>query len=309
MTQPLHKFLVALLCCPLLPAAAVAQNGYLENDPIWTCGMHCNWGIAHCFDRDNYNLFLCGDTLIADTLYSKLCQHGRRETYWYYSPPPSPDCQVGWYFYEEVAGLLREEGKQLYFRTSWQEDTLLYDFDLEIGDTLPSTYLHNGAIQPMVVSQVDSILIGQDWRKRFLLDEGLETYLIEGVGSSNGLLSPVGWSWACSNGLDCFGLGDTAYYPTTGPGCDLHLGVGPRSTPIERLTIRPNPTSDVLLVDIPRSTERLVLVDAFGRMVRTASGPFLPNASLNVAGISPGTYFLIAEGGQRMLGKAVVLIQ
>ena len=303
------NILAGLLCSLLISGPTVAQNGYLENDPIWSCGTECNWGIAHCFERDDFNLYLCGDTVIADTMYRKLCQHGVHETYWYYSPPPSPDCEVGWYFYEWTAGFLRESGKRLFFRASWQPDTLLYDFDLEVGDTLPSTYLLDGAIQTLVVSEMDSILIGSNWRKRFNLDDGQGSFLLEGIGSSNGLMSPIGWNWACANGLTCFGLGGTAYFPEVGVDCDLHLGVSPFKPPLEKLNARPNPTSDLISVAVPWRTERLGLVDAFGRIVLTVSGPFPPTVSLNVSDLSRGTYFLKAEGRPGILGKAVVLVQ
>ena len=71
-------------------------------------------------------------------------------------------------------------------------DTLLYDFNLKIGDTLPRTYLQNDLIGGVgIVKKIDSVLIGSQYNKKYIFGnptgpQGGNT-LIEGVGSGGAL--------------------------------------------------------------------------------------------------------------------------
>lgn len=96
-------------------------------------------------------------------------------------------------------------------------DTLLYDFDLEIGDTLTSTYLYNADNFPegSMISDIDSIYSGGIYRKQYHVYNsfwGNLPSLIEGIGHTGGLfegfLYPEGMSQ-----LMCFRYNDTLYYP------------------------------------------------------------------------------------------------
>ncbi len=64
-------------------------------------------------------------------------------------------------------------------------DTLLYDFNLNIGDTFsarPLTYCND----PSIVNSVDSILINGTYRKRINFNSSVS--FIEGIGSTTGLV-------------------------------------------------------------------------------------------------------------------------
>jgi hypothetical protein len=67
-------------------------------------------------------------------------------------------------------------------------DTLLYDFDLNIGDKVPETYTNSYAAQ--TVEAIDSITFHGKQYKRFKLKYsiGFGAALIEGVGNANGLI-------------------------------------------------------------------------------------------------------------------------
>jgi len=61
-------------------------------------------------------------------------------------------------------------------------EMLLYDFDLEVGDTLPVTYNNPPGVY---VTAVDSFYTSAGYRKRFMLaGDTWSKFLIEGVGHS-----------------------------------------------------------------------------------------------------------------------------
>lgn len=67
-------------------------------------------------------------------------------------------------------------------------DTLLYDFDLQVGDTVPQTFTTPSGIGIQTVTAIDSIILRGKQYKRFKL-KNIGTFgaaLIEGVGSVNG---------------------------------------------------------------------------------------------------------------------------
>ena len=78
-------------------------------------------------------------------------------------------------------------------------DTLLYDFNLKANDTLRG-YLAGRDYwfgSRLVIIEVDSVLIGNQYRKRWKFSKGSSPTIsppgsiIEGIGNVNGLLEPI----------------------------------------------------------------------------------------------------------------------
>jgi len=70
-------------------------------------------------------------------------------------------------------------------------EVLLYDFNLQINDTVKGFLVSSG--YGPVISEIDSMLINGNYRKRWKWqwDIGDTGYLIEGIGSSLGLLEDI----------------------------------------------------------------------------------------------------------------------
>ncbi|MCK4920278.1 MAG: T9SS type A sorting domain-containing protein [Bacteroidales bacterium] len=99
----------------------------------------------------------------------------------------------------EPIGGIREEGKKVYFygqgflRNDPGEELLLYDFNVQIGDTIKHS---SDGPWKSIVLDIDSIQIGDHYRKRYKVDNGWiyhnPDYIIEGIGSVlNGLLGHI----------------------------------------------------------------------------------------------------------------------
>ena len=108
-------------------------------------------------------------------------------------------------FSESFIGI-READKRVYVNldpaSNIAEEYLAYDFNLTVGDTVPSPHLINGnpsIPEPdLVIQSIDSVLISGVYRKRYNL--GPLRYIVEGIGSSTGLLNPLDFV----SGGDCY---------------------------------------------------------------------------------------------------------
>ena len=133
---------------------------YLENDPVW----RQEWKFFYtCHEIQEYMYYINGDTTIDDYNYKKLYDRHHITISWY-GPEPSP-CE-GDYYSDEAKILIRQEGRKMYVRDQ-NGETLLYDFGLNVGDTLPETY--NLIDNNITVTGIDSILVGDSYRKVFNL--------------------------------------------------------------------------------------------------------------------------------------------
>lgn len=150
-----------------------------------------------------YEYFLAGDTIVDDLSYNKLYYINSAK----YRQNNSAGLSIAtWKGNElELIGGIREDttGK-IYFKylnlinsidpafheniTFSEEEYILYDFNIEIGDTVD--WIPNG--EPNVVSNVDTIeLFENDFRRKIIFEPTIlytpETSWIEGIGSSSGL--------------------------------------------------------------------------------------------------------------------------
>lgn len=279
------SFLLAFV----VPLAATAQNDYFANDPVWRVGSLCNNGGGiggSCMSDKAYNYFLSGDSLANGYTYKKVMRQGTETVYWQGgNPPPPPMCTGTTQFGPELVALLRQDGQAIF---EWQEDmdVLVYDFDLSAGDTLPlSTTNWNNDI---TVGAIDSIQVGTEWRKRFALVNSWAPYLVEGIGSSHGLLEPISNFFDCGYELECYGLGTTGYYPVQGPDCHLVMGLPTSLEQFEPLQVFPNPTANGIMVVGERPLGTLRFFNAQGGEVLVHT-TYAMSAWIDLASLAPGS--------------------
>lgn len=284
-----------------VPLAAAAQNDYFANDPVWRVGSLCNNGGGiggSCMSDKTYNYYLSGDTLANGFTYKKVMRQGTETVYWLGgNPPPPPMCTGTSQFGPELVALLRQDGLAIF---EWQEDmdVLVYDFDLNTGDTLPlSTTNWNTDI---TVGAIDSIQVGTEWRKRFALINSWAPYLVEGIGSSHGLLEPVSNFFDCGYELECFGLGSMGYYPSQGPDCHMAMGLfDPPARPAQ-FQVFPNPAITGVEVVSDRSLGTVRLFDAQGREVLVHTTNAM-STRIDLEGLGAGMYVLANASERRLV--------
>ncbi|MCW3083565.1 MAG: hypothetical protein JWP12_931 [Bacteroidetes bacterium] len=221
-----------------------------------------NSGDYNCNCCRDYQVNIDGDTIISGTTYHKLKWAGII----YDSPNPATTgssgsywgCQLGslysyYYLHNSTSiyypGAFREDvsNKKVYFIPAGElTDTLLYDFNLSVGDTLPGSYTHPTIVSTDTVSSIDSVLIGSIYHKRFNISQTANpgpayVSIIEGVGSTFGFLGILMPPFEIQNVLDCF-TDTTGIYTTPGSFCTmLSVNISEPSEPEDNVFVYPNP--------------------------------------------------------------------
>jgi hypothetical protein len=192
-----NVFIKPIIACNifiLLYINMIGQNyiPYPESNVRWKV---VHYAPAPQYYTKHYDYFPGGDTIIHDTSYIKLMMH-------YIGVFCSQDTSENYY-----VGSYRNDipNKRVYFRpyALLQEEQLLYDFSLEVGDTVPLTY-PNYLYPDLIVSQIDTVVMEGVTRKRFTYwnppdPANLDFYVYEGIGADWG---PI----------EIYRLGENPYY-------------------------------------------------------------------------------------------------
>jgi hypothetical protein len=216
------------------------------------------------------------------------------------------------------AGFIRQDipAKKVYFIESGNSvEQLLYDFNMQVGDTVggyiePSACISN----PSVVASIDSILIGSSYRKRWDLTGGHYEYLIEGMGLTFGIgtivnflgKSDCGFIDASGPSLICFTQNDTIqYHPLSSYACEVITGTKNISEDNISLIISPNPAHNKLNIECKLQNAELKIYDIMGREVLEEK----IHSSLSTFNFQllEGVYFVrVSDGSKTAVQKLVV---
>lgn len=183
----MNKFtlLVLLSCTFFIPNMTFSQD-YCPFDfenGLWEASFYQAGGPEYIY-RSAYNDYAVGDTLVND---STLCYKLRR-TGGDCGPADEFSCfdESEYTPFSRELGLICEQDKRIYYNGN-----LLYDFNVEIGDTIDHWWgIEAAGYGPPTIISVDSIEMCGKVRKRLqasFFTLGI-TYFIEGVGSNSGLI-------------------------------------------------------------------------------------------------------------------------
>ena len=170
------------------------------------------------------------------------------------------------------------------------KDTLWYDFNLKIGDTLKQSYSFDSArheplqYQPIIVESIDSVLICGEYNKVFHLPCRGET-LTEGIGFSGNFIYRNPWDI-------CFFENPTVY--DTYFSCNsVSVNEQPESL-INQMEIFPNPVVNNLHIKFTNQTNIFIpeysIIDCLGRVIN--SGTLNDNQIIDVYKLESGFYIL-----------------
>lgn len=275
-----------------------SQNEYFQNNPVWQCTSSCMWNFP-CVTNETYNYYINGDTLINSLTYKKIFKKGNGSYFWSSSNPPQ-SCSGYYTFIDSTPSFfLRSAGKQMYIYPIGGPEALLYDFNLTVGSMLPLTY--NNMDPGISVTAIDSFNTPNGYYKRFALSGNTWCfYLIEGVGHDKGLSEPMQTPLECGYNLTCYGQNNSAYYPTSGPSCELMIGV-PGKDDSRGITLGPNPFLDELFIDGLGTNEILSLYNILGDRVLYVPGKNDSSQWIHTGDLGPGIYLFILESGDRQI--------
>jgi hypothetical protein len=269
------KILIILFCIAScsLKVSSQSYHPVIEDDKVWLESF--NMGVNICNYESVYQLRFGGDTLINEFTYRKILSRT-------YSPvsagPYCPPFVLNQNWFELDYVFMREDttARKVFIWTLGDnpdgEEVLLYDFNLQVGDTIPASGYVTGGIDCVIYSIEDFLLLNGEVRKKYHYS-GLDSYYIESIGGSSGLFQRFWqgfgfwWQTMCveQNGVDLHSPGGGNII------CNwLSLGTDEESFP--EVSIYPNPSSGNFVLEIGtsefgNSNVKLNIFNAMGQQI------------------------------------------
>lgn len=306
----MKNIFVLILCLLGLnrPIFSQTYTPFPDSNAMWTDEIFdplCN--LTQLCAINQYTI--TGDTLINGRIYKKLNKSG-------YLISQS----FQYTYYSEYAGAYRQEisNKKVYYFPPYyfpQIDTLLYDFDLHVGDSLPLTYIYPMNDCNAVVDTIDSVSVGSTYRKRFhIATTGTlprETWLIEGIGCTHGLFASVCVGWESWQYLTCFKQNDSIFYPSYNTDCNLITSISEKTNKSNSVLVFPNPVRTILTIQIPYNIGviDIEIFDLLGQKQYLYSGEtqyFMPE--INVSKWPEGVYIVKVMTASQILKLGKIIL-
>jgi len=306
------KKLMLLIAFISLVSYANAQHHYIpfpNSNAIWeqscngdegeSCPCTCYYG--PCFTSSSKEDSLGTDTTINALTYYKL----------YYNYAESDWCDGeycnnnGYFSYiKQYEGAIRQDTnlREVFIvPASSTVESLLYDFNLNVGDTLPASYINQ--LNSYFVSKIDSILLKGTYHKQFWIcglndtigcgDTGIVA-IIEGIGSTFGLLSTLEEGDGMGDGtfctLNCVSINSNPVYPDTSTVCVPIITAIRNYNNTASFSIYPNPSADNITIESPQQST-IEIYNIQGQLIETLAAN---NNTLNidVSAFPNGIYIL-----------------
>ncbi|MCB0793096.1 MAG: T9SS type A sorting domain-containing protein [Flavobacteriales bacterium] len=282
------SIVVVTVSCTLPAMTMKAQFKALpDSSAIWNFRMYDTW--QGLFDwRRTYLLSGQVDTTINGQDY--------RSMTWYWDTGTWPG---------EFGGGLRESGSGsvYYYHPNTDQEYLLYEFDVSASDSVLGVWVAgtdpaNGYTTTMYVSEVDTIILGGQPRKRIGVQSlgamGGPTgyWWVQGIGGSAGLLETLGETILdVTYGLECMSSNDTVWWawgPVGAPGnCSPNSVLDYQA---QKLSVRPNPGTGIFTLSNPIPPVKVMVFDPQGREVlRTRE------RTIDLTGHPPGLYTAVVN--------------
>ena len=209
-------------------------------------------------------------------------------------------------------GAYRNDDNQVYYckwnGSSYDDEFLLYDYDLEVGD-----FFHDDDDHPMQVTEVTTItdLNGVSRKKITFSFSGLTDvteFWIEGVGSNRGFMHVGQWeadhdSEGEMYHLLCYHVDDDVIYVNPEYN-DCDLDDIEENTVENSISIYPNPAKDVIkiLTDNNLNITNVEILDLTGRTVLSTD----KSADINISELPEGQYFVKIYGESTIVRKLFI---
>ena len=234
---------------------------------------------------------ITGDTIIGSTHYKKIgCGQNKSTCACYRQDIVN----------RKVYAVFPESNFQPFPEVVKGNELLLYDFSLAIGDTLKRRL--SGCEDFSVVFSIDSILIGNQYRRKINFDFG-NTSIIEGIGSTSGLFE-VGFCFEYVSSL-CNYLDDSISYKHSN--CSLNVSEIYENN---QVTVFPNPfsTQANLQTDKLLKNATLTIENCFGQTVKKIENISGQTVTFFRDNIPSGLYFLRLSEDTKILAVDKLLI-
>ncbi|MDO9184366.1 MAG: T9SS type A sorting domain-containing protein [Bacteroidia bacterium] len=295
------KKIITLIVLTIIINCARGQNYFplpLDSTIIWRVDFNGQDASNACPSCNiPYQYITNGDTIIHSILYTKI-----KATGWY----NCANWSCGFGVQGGYRGAIREDTieKKIYFILA--NDTIektLYDFTQNVGDTVNSVL--SGFLGPFIIESIDSILIGTLYHKRFNLNY-IYTSLIEGIGSTSGLLDQLGGGIGFGSTLICVSHFNQTIYPNSTTSCDM---VNINDIEFIKSTVSPNPFNESFEIKLskPFGNTELIIYDLLSRQQFKKNYNRMESIKVVRNNLPNGIYFyqLVSENKVIATGKII----
>jgi len=264
----------------------------------WDCLFWHQWSPSD-IHLTNTQYCLQGDTIIDGNSYNKI----------YYVEPDNFTLDTIY-----IGGIREDSSKNIYFfpnneslptpgPISFPSDTteyLIYTFNnLDIGMILP---IENNT--EMMVIGIDSVLVGNNYRKRYTIQNNNfgNDYWIEGIGSINDLFSSFTYLFEWEYYTLCFT--DTSTYYINSPNgedsCHYWIPVGLTENIKSKIYLYPNPASNTIIIK-SIAEEQTGLINIYNLTGKLIIQDKLVDSEIeiNIERIKTGLYIVEIDYGKR----------
>jgi hypothetical protein len=277
------------------------ENAYWKSNYL-DLPMFCECLFGLC-SKEQYRI--TGDTLINEMVYHKIDRSG------YYFDDNCDDT----YFNNGYQGAFRNdiENKKVWFVLAGEDtESILYEFDLEIGDTLTPGILNPNNYWDFWVEDIDSIEIENNFRKLFLIRSQINIgegpfRIIEGIGGQS-LIAEFA-SWLYFEGgyhLGCLSVNDNLIY---GNDCDEIVG-SDELLASSTMILCPNPsTGQVWIKDNTCESDPLyieVLNSVGTKIIHLYSNS--KYTAIDLCNQPPGLFLFIIKKGFKIESQKIIIL-
>lgn len=307
----MKKYLLILFIC-YLNINEVKSQGYIPmlNDSLYWDIAYADMNAIICNEYGNpgagpYRYAIEKDTVLGGVVYKKF------KSYSFFSlqPQPSPNCSpfaidtfVTFNPYTTIL-YLREDTltqKVYEFDTNFSQEYILYDFDVQIGDSV-----FYSSFGDFIVDTIYSI-VTLDGITRRLIQCSTSThpmcgYYIEGLGGIAGVLHEPYDVFESGPWLMCVSDLNQNVIFSASPGSCYNFATGIESPENVKITVTmfPNPSENILNFDnLPRNTQ-IAIFDCFGNMVKDYEN--VVDNKILISSLKSGMYFVHFKSSNALL--------
>jgi len=269
-----------------------------------------------CYKNYYFQYYSIGDTLINSGVYRKIFVNEVQDT---------NTCWIGGPGYLPVpgyVGALKDDSlanKTFFVFPNSTTDSLLYDYNLTVGDKIKGIIAQFfNPYDTGVVLTIDSVLINGQYRKRWNFSEGDAggpTFIIEGIGTSAGLLEPLypyNLEWT-TRYLICVKDSSQTYFASnhySKIGCNSLYTRAHELNLLNKFSILPNPFSDeaILRTDQQLKNATATITNTFGQQIKQIKNITGKEIKIQRGNLSSGIYFLQLMQENKIILTAKLII-
>jgi hypothetical protein len=302
-TSTIKRGAFFLLTSLLIAITACSQTNVYHPFPV-SNAMWIGRHLAGTFEQtyNDYNLYIAGDTTIGPYTYHKLYQNGRIS---FWPPTSTPDHN----YYGEYIGAFRQNiaNKRVYLYKNGV-DTLAYDYNLNVGDTIRTSCLLIPGFKPSIKS-IDSVIVDNQYRKRFWIN-GCNYALIEGIGSTFGAFDWIMCPFEGFNDLYCVRMGSQIVWTSSiGGPCTL-TSINEDFAVENKVIFSQNPfsTQTILTSNVNLKNSTVLIYDSSGKLIRKLTNASGNSITIHRDNLPNGIYFFRLNQDDKIIATEKLII-